>query len=190
MDSYIKLAESALSIDNFNFENLQDVIKLIDTKTYIKSSKYSDLIWTNYQRDNQEENHPNFADGSCINEKAVVSAKTYWIIQKDGKKIYLICKCIKNYDYICHGHSGGVDTAEMALKEIILQECYTNCIIKSDQISPNIMKIIFTLTDYITKSEYDEQDINVESILSSQGQELENYDDVFIKNIMNTIQDI
>ena len=36
-----------------------------------------------------------------------------------------------------------------------------------DEISPHIMKIIFTLTDYITKSEYDEQDINVESILSS-----------------------
>ena len=35
MDSYIKLAESALSIDNFNFENLQDVIKLI-SKTILK----------------------------------------------------------------------------------------------------------------------------------------------------------
>ena len=91
---------------------------------------------------------------------------------------------------MCHGHSGGVDTAEMALKELILQECYTNRIVKSDEISPHIMKIIFTLTDYITKSEYDEQDINVESILSSQGQELENYDEIFIKNIMNTIQDI
>lgn len=156
-EKYLEIAKQFMPDIPVDFEILKEALIFSNTKQYIISEKYPNLTWCGYELNKSEEESDNFADGSSTTDSATLDAYTYWLL--DG--LHILCKATKNYSYDCHGHSGGVEMANLDFQEVVLIDWKENrdLKVKEKNLSVDILRMINDITLHICSSQYDEEHI-------------------------------
>ena len=156
-EKYLEIAKQFMSDIPVDFEILKEALIFSNTKQYIISEKYPNLTWCGYELNKSEEESENFADGNSTTDSATLDAYTYWLL--DG--LHILCKATKNYSYDCHGHSGGVEMANLDFQEVVLIDWKKNrdLKVKEKNLSVDILRMINDITLHICSSQYDEEHV-------------------------------